>query len=175
MISKEKGEIKEIMLHVFLGIISAFFINQVFAFALSTDMPIVAVESNSMVPTFYRGDILVIQGVKDPEQYKNFLKIGDIIVFSPEGHKVPVVHRIVAINPDGTYQTMGDANNHRQFPFEKRIRPEQIHGKMILRIPYLGWVKILFMEYLVPNLVPVSIIIGIMIISLLIYNSYFKW
>ena len=168
---KEKGNIKETIAYTILGIVIAFLINQTLAFALSTDMPIVAVESNSMVPTFYRGDILIIQGVRSPEDYANFLNVGDIIVFSPEGHEVPVVHRIIKINPDGTYQTMGDANNNRQLPFEKRIRPEQIHGKMIFRIPYLGWVKIGFMDYVLPNMVPISFII---IVSLVFYNFYVK-
>ena len=176
MLKKDEGKngdegIKETIAYTILGIVIAFLINQTMAYALATDMPIVAVESNSMVPTFYRGDILIIQGVRNPADYAKFLKVGDIIVFSPEGHEVPVVHRIVKINPDGTYQTMGDANNNRQLPFEKRIRPEQIHGKMILRIPYLGWVKIGFTEYVLPNIVPISIII---VVSLLLYNLYDK-
>jgi len=64
--------------YVIVGVILAFGVNQGLAFALSTDMPIVAVESNSMIPTFYKGDILVLQGVPADQ-----IMVGDIIVFSP--------------------------------------------------------------------------------------------
>jgi signal peptidase I len=138
--------------YVAVGVFLALGINQGLALALSTDMPVVAVESNSMVPTFYKGDILVIQGVADPLQYRNFLEMGDIIVFSPEGKAIPIVHRLVGKNDDGTFQTMGDANDGRQLPFEKRIEPSQIHGKMLFIIPFLGWIKIGATEYLLPNI-----------------------
>lgn len=132
--------------YVILGIILAFAINQGLVFALSTDMPVVAVESNSMIPTFYKGDMLVLQGVPMEE-----LKVGDIIVFSSMERGTPVVHRIVDINPDGSFQTKGDANP-RQLAFEKHIEPSQIHGKQIFIIPYVGWVKIGIMEYVIPNI-----------------------
>jgi len=163
-------------LYIVLGIVMALAINQGLALALSTDMPIVAVESNSMVPTFYKGDILVLQGVP-PEQ----LKVGDIIVFSPTidsqprkdtglfsflnpRGSTPVVHRIVKINPDGTFQTKGDANSG-QLPFEKRITPEQIHGKEILVIPWLGWIKLGITEYVIPNITwitPIALVFGLL-------------
>jgi signal peptidase len=117
--------------------------------ALSTDMPVVAVESNSMIPTFYQGDILIIQGVRDPKDYLDFLEIGDIIVFSVEGREIPIVHRIRQINPDGSFQTQGDATTG-QHPFEKHIEPEHIHGKVITVVPYLGWVKIGVTQYILP-------------------------
>ncbi len=143
---------KETIVYVVFGILLAFGINQCLAFAFSTDMPIVAVESNSMIPTFYKGDILILQGEKD---YKK----GDVIVFSPPGHSVPVVHRVIKINDDGTYQTCGDANKGVQLAFEKHIDPDEIHGKMIFRIPMLGWVKIGLVEYLLPNIGLIMIII----------------
>ena len=133
---KKRSTIKSNAGYILLGIVMAVMINQGLAFALSTDMPIVAVESNSMVPTFFRGDILVLQGV--PQEN---LKLGDIIVFSHPTGDVPIVHRVVGINPDGTFQTKGDANAGQLY-FEKHIEPSQIHGKSIMIIPYLGWVKI---------------------------------
>ena len=62
-------------------------------------------------------------------------------MFSPEERQIPVVHRLIAKNPDGTFQTRGDANSG-QLPFEKNIEPSRIHGRSIATIPYLGWVKI---------------------------------
>lgn len=139
------------VIYILLGVVLAFFINQGLALALGTPMPVVAVESGSMVPTFYRGDILVLQGIPAKD-----LRVGDIIVFGPEGKSVPVVHRIVEINPDGTFQTKGDANI-KQLSFEKRITPGQIYGKEVLIIPYLGWVKIIASEYIFPNILWICI------------------
>lgn len=157
-------ELYSTILYIILGIFLAFIINQGLAFALHTDLPIVAVQSGSMEPTFYKGDLLVLQGI-DP----NELKVGDIIVFSYPGGSTPVVHRIIKINPDGTFQTKGD-NNIAQLPFEKRIEPDQIHGKIILIIPFLGWVKIGVVEYVLkfPN------IIFFLILSFLAYTLFGK-
>ncbi len=141
------------LLYIIMGVLIAFGINQALSLALGTDMPVVAVESNSMMPTFYRGDLLVLQGTK-PEE----LKIGDVIVFSPTEQLTPIVHRIIAINPDGSFQTKGDANAG-QLPFEKAVRPEQIHGRMIIIIPLLGWAKIGLTEFIIPNLVWIAAII----------------
>jgi signal peptidase len=146
------------LIYIFLGVFMAFGINIVLGQALSTDMPVVAVESNSMVPTFYQGDILIIQGVRNPNDYSEFLKIGDIIVFSVEGREIPIVHRIKQINPDGSYQTQGDATTG-QHPFEKHITPESIRGKVIMIIPYLGWVKIGVTEYILPLLARNSVLV----------------
>ncbi len=137
------------LVYIFLGVFLAFGINMVLGQALSTDMPVVAVESNSMIPTFYQGDMLIIQGARNPQDYTNLLHIGDIIVFSAEGRDVPIVHRIKEINPDGSFQTHGDANT-AQHPFEKHIIPQQIHGRVVMIIPYLGWVKIGVTEYILP-------------------------
>lgn len=131
------------LLYIILGVVLAFGINGGLALALSTDLPIVAVESNSMVPTFNQGDILLLQG-------KDAYQKGDIIVFSPTEGVTPIVHRIVVINVDGTYQTKGDANLN-QLPFERRIAENQIHGNVILILPYLGWVKIGITDYVLPN------------------------
>ena len=134
------------ILYIALGIFLAFGVNQGLAYALSTDLPIVAVESNSMVPTFQKGDILALVGVSGDD-----LQVGDIIVFDPPNRDIAVVHRIVAINDDGTFQTKGDANSG-QLPYEKRISESSIHGKVVLILPYLGWVKISITEYVLPNI-----------------------
>ena len=155
-------------LYIVLGIALAFGVNQGMAFALQTDMPVVAVESNSMVPTFYKGDLLVLQGVP-PEQ----LLVGDIIVFVPEGRTIPIVHRIIDKNPDGSFQTKGDANS-QQLPFEKRITPDQIHGKEIAIIPFLGWVKIGVTEFILPNAIWAILALLCIYIASSLYKKYKK-
>ncbi len=138
---------RETIAYVVVGIVLAWAINQGMAFALTTDMPVVAVESNSMVPVFNKGDILVLRGSAQDE-----LKVGDIIVYSVEGRSVPIVHRVVKLNPDGSFQTKGDANNG-QLEFEYHVPYESVHGKVVLIVPFLGWVKIGVTEYVIPNVI----------------------
>jgi len=159
-------EFNSSIVYVILGVLLAFGINQGLALALSTDIPVVAVESNSMVPTFQKGDILVLQGIT-----VNDLIVGDIIVFSPIVQETPVVHRVIQINDDGSVQTQGDANS-KQLPFEKRIEEDQIHGKVITIVPYLGWVKIGMAEYLLPN-AHWALLAGVLIVILymIMYNK----
>lgn len=149
--------------YVIIGVLLAFGVNHGLAFALSTDMPIVAVESNSMVPTFYKGDILILQGVPADQ-----LDVGDIIVFSPPKQDIPVVHRIIDVNPDGTFQTKGDANPD-QIWYEKSIKSSQVHGKEIFIIPFLGWIKIITMEYVMPNLM--WMVMGVAMIGLVYFGN----
>jgi signal peptidase len=156
--------------YVVFGIVLAFGINSALALALSTDMPVVAVESNSMVPAFSRGDILVLQGVPSEQ-----LDIGDVIVFSPSPGRTPIVHRIVRLNPDGTFQTKGDANTG-QLPFEKSITPDQIHGRQIAIIPLLGWIKIGMNEVLLPNILWIAMGISVYILyTELIRTKRVRW
>ena len=148
----------ETVVYIVLGIAIALGINFGLGFLLHTSIPIVAVESNSMVPIFQKGDILIIQNVPENE-----LKKGDIIVFSVPGQAVPIVHRVIEINSDSTFQTKGDANNG-QLPFEKSIGYNQVHGKEILIIPYLGWVKIGLIEFVLPNIIWVILVIIVLIL-----------
>ncbi len=147
------------LFYIVVGVILALGINQGLAFALSTDMPIVAVESNSMVPEFYKGDMLVLQGAPQEQ-----LSVGDVIVFDPPSGGTPVVHRIVEINSDGTFQTKGDANNGQLY-YEKSIEYSQVHGRVIVVIPYIGWIKIGMMQYVLPN--TMWLLLGAAILGLL--------
>jgi signal peptidase I len=99
---------------------------------------------------FSKGDILFITGVK-PEK----IEIGDVIIFDA-GQQHPIIHRVISKEKDsGTggylYSTIGD-NNNGQLSAEKIIRESQIIGKAQFRIvPYLGWGKLIFFEYLKPE------------------------
>ncbi|MBI4021237.1 MAG: signal peptidase I [Candidatus Aenigmarchaeota archaeon] len=137
--------------YVILGVLLAVGINAGLGALLGTDLPIVAVESDSMKPTFAKGDILILQG-------KPNYTLTDIIVFSPSPDTTPVVHRVVAINTDGSYQTKGDANAN-QLPFEKHIPPSAVHGKVILIVPYLGWIKIGITEFILPNAIWIAVVV----------------
>ena len=153
------------VIYAALGIVIAFLVNQTLGFALTTDLPVVAVVTSSMVHDestemnhyqwlqnnfrynrdyidswpiangFSVGDMPIVQG--SSEYY-----VGDVIVYSIPGQSVPVIHRIVKINSDGTFQTKGD-HNPQQLPFEFSIDQEWIHGKVITVVPKLGYLKVM--------------------------------
>jgi len=156
--------------YALLGIVIAFFLNMSLGLALNTDLPVVAVVTSSMVHDdsteinhyqwleknfgytreyidswpipngFSAGDLPIIQG---SDEYH----IGDVIVYSVPGQKTPIIHRIVKINPDGTYVTKGD-HNPGLLPFEHSVRKEWIHGKVIFIIPKLGYFKVVISKLL---------------------------
>jgi len=105
-------------------------------------------EKFSMKNGFRKGDIIIVWGRFTP-------KIGDIIIFKPNQgstRPTPIIHRIIEINEDGTYQTKGDHNeaqltkNLPPYVDELNIKKDQIIGKAIFKIPYLGWIKIWAMD-----------------------------
>lgn len=118
-------------------------------FALQTDTPVVAVFSQSMVPSFYKGDMIIVSepggGITGMflGKNKNDYKVGDVVVFDAQSgeYKFPIIHRVIAVNPDGTLETKGDANSG-QGEFEHNIPPSAVHGKAIMKIPLLGWIKV---------------------------------
>jgi len=99
---------------------------------------------------FNKGDIMVLRGKKPQE-----IKTGDIIVFW-SAKKDPIIHRVVnrwKYNDTYYFQTKGD--NYRTNPSsiknsfldETRINQDQVVGNAFLRIPLLGYVKILFNDW----------------------------
>ena len=152
------------IIYAALGVFIAFLINQTLALALSTDLPVVAVVTSSMTHDettqanhyqwlqtnlgynksyvdswpiaggFLIGDMPIVQG---SDNYR----IGDIIVYSVSGQSVPIIHRIIKINEDGTFQTKGD-HNPQQLPFEYNIKKDSVHGKVIFVVPKLGYLKV---------------------------------
>jgi signal peptidase I len=91
---------------------------------------------------FNKGDIMILFGTK-PEK----IKIGDIIVFT--GYRQdPIIHRVVKLKElDGDYyfQTKGD-HNKDSYTFEQDISEEKYIGRAVIRVPLLGYVKIIAVE-----------------------------
>lgn len=81
-----------------------------------------------------KGDIILVIGKK---QYD----AGEIIIFNAAATH-PLIHRIVSFNP---ISTKGDHNSN-QLEIERNIRENAIIGKATLRIPLLGWIKLIFFE-----------------------------
>jgi len=81
-----------------------------------------------------KGDIIIVHG------QKNYQK-GDIIIFRTPLQTTPIIHRVVFDLGNGFLSTKGD-NNQYQLSVEKEIRKDQIVGKAIGKIPWLGWIKL---------------------------------
>jgi len=88
---------------------------------------------------FEKGDVLIIKSIPEAE-----LEIGDVIVYSVPYRADPIIHRIVSFDP---IETKGDANQG-QISFETSIPYNQVHGKAVFIVPYIGWVKVGAMEVL---------------------------
>ncbi len=104
-------------------------------FFLATDSPFLVIASGSMTPALEVGDLVIVQGIQPQE-----IKINDIIAFDPPKEGIGrTVHRVIEIQPlpNGTltFQTKGDANDIED---QYTLNAENIHGKAIIKIPYIG-------------------------------------
>ena len=87
---------------------------------------------------FAKGDVIFVVGVYEPE-------VGNVIIFEG-GAQYPLIHRVVEAGE--TYSTKGDnyKTNSKQLNSEKDIGKEQIIGKALFRVPFVGWAKLIFYE-----------------------------
>lgn len=81
-----------------------------------------------------KGDIVLVTGDKEPKK-------GDIIIFTA-GTEYPIIHRIITSE---SINTKGD-NNLGQLSIEHNISKESILGKASAKVPYIGWIKLIFFE-----------------------------
>jgi len=98
---------------------------------------------------FNKGDIIVLRGAKDAE-------VGDIIVFQ-SGRPDPIIHRVVKMSATGNgkvYQTKGDNRRTNQQQIrnalldETNIPENEVIGKALFKVPFLGYIKIWAVELL---------------------------
>lgn len=89
---------------------------------------------------FNKGDIFVVRNKKE-------INKGDVIIYNNKLQKTPIIHRVIIIE-NNEFTTKGDNVNVIQ-NFEKNIKDEQIFGKAIVKIPYLGWLKVWFNDYVI--------------------------
>jgi signal peptidase I len=97
-----------------------------------TDSPMLAVVSNSMQPTFERGDLIFVKGVDSISD----IKVHDIIVYQDSTGR-EIVHRVVNIQ-DNIITTRGDHNTNDDppFPFDR------VRGKVLFWIPRIGYISL---------------------------------
>ena len=84
-----------------IGSLSIFFLLIITFIVLNQYVNFVVVTSDSMSPTFYKGDLVLVQS------FNRTPAIGNIIQFQTPSRKLPVMHRVQEILPYG-YKTKGD-------------------------------------------------------------------
>ena len=121
-----------------------YFVIIVVALVLAHHMNVVA--SKSMEPTFYTGDIVIIN--YNPSS----IQVGDIVVYHAIWFPEPVIHRVIAkqqSNNETVYITKGD-NNPVQDPYP--IYSQQVISKVItlnnepIVIPKIGYITLWFQK-----------------------------
>ena len=114
-------------------------------------------------PTLHKGDLIIIQGI-DPKELKTDYPNSDIIVYKRPNDPTatPIVHRIVTsyeVNGTLHFQTKGDGNGT---PYPAAVSPNEydsntpilstdgegvpanlVEGRVIMRIPYVGWITLI--------------------------------
>ena len=138
-------------------------------YILGSSVPMGPVGSSSMVPELVVGDLVLVQG-RAPET----IKVGEVIVFKPEGWALEgvtvVIHRVINIYHDdnGTlwFVTRGDNVNR---PDPKPTPGQNIYGVAFVKIRYLGYfiLWISGREYIVATVFIsclISVAIGLMLI-----------
>jgi len=96
---------------------------------------------------FNRGDIMFLLG-KAPKD----IQVGDILVFQSK-KPYPIIHRVIDKQEKGmwVFQTKGDNNRGQIKDFEldeTRVLESQAIGRAVVRLPWLGYVKIWFVDLL---------------------------
>ena len=124
--------------------------------------------SPSMVPSINVLDVVVTMRVNNPED----LKKDDIITFNSTDYRysgVLVTHRIIDIekttNGEYLYTTKGDNNNTQD---SSRISFDEIYGRVLFRIPKIGYVQYYLSSIL--GWVAIIVVPAIMIIGYDIYK-----
>lgn len=128
-----------LVLLLFVGFVAGFF----------KYMPL-AIMSNSMANLINRGDIVIINKLKDEE--KKELQVYDIIEYELDGSMI--VHRIVDIETDNSgnriYTTKGDNNNTID---NKKVLEKDVKAKVKFKIPLIGY-PIVWLNDLFNNTAP---------------------
>lgn len=102
------------------------------------------IQSDSMEPFFYKGDLVISAKVKDPDK----LEAGDVITFWTiiGGQRVLNTHRIVGIKDYDSYLSFVTRGDNPKITDDDRMEVHQneIVGKYLFTIPKLG----AFIDYL---------------------------
>lgn len=101
------------------------------------------VTSGSMEPAIDTGDAVVLRPASEQSIASNFkdgfVRIGDVITFTPYGGSGMVTHRVIAIKElqgETYFQTQGDAN---KTPDGNLVPAGAVYGKVAFTLPKFGY------------------------------------
>ena len=168
-------------------VLGFFFIMQL---ALKTQTPFLISESDSMClskndrcdgrshpfsQTLHIGDLMVIQGV-NPTELNSKYPNSDIIIFRNQANNDLIVHRIISeqtINGTTYFRTKGDSNGPTiwpnipnyfdDIPSSLGVPQDEIVGRVVLRIPWIGGIAL----FLRNNLWSLLLIVGLIVLLLI--------
>lgn len=87
---------------------------------------------------FNKGDIMILRGAGSEN-----VNVGEVLVFISPSMRLndPIIHRVVEIENEGDWfaRTKGDHNSGSDNSY---VSEDRIVGKALVRIPYLGYIKI---------------------------------
>lgn len=159
----KNSKVKDYVIMVAL-LITILFAYNILQIALNTRVPIGVVSSSSMEPNLRKGDYVICIGVRAED-----IEVGDIIIFNLP-HKSNIVHRVINktkdINGNWRFLTRGDNNNspdENPYDVESWIKSDNIVGKVIFKIPYIGWITLIAQENPIIPLIIFLVIIVIVV------------
>lgn len=145
----EKTPLLKDILEFIVVFLIVFLLYKGLGYALNTSEPVLSVVSCSMLPTLNRGDLIVIKGIK----WDDIVATGrwadpnsTILVYYLPSQEKLIVHRAYKkFDNNHTLITWGDNN---PIPDPWVVREQYIRGTPIIRIPYLGYLRIWLGEIL---------------------------
>lgn len=87
------------------------------------------ITSGSMAPNVRVGDVVVVAPVVGS------VRAGTVVTYRDHGSDRLITHRVVAVRPDGSYVTRGDANAQ---PDPTPVAPGEVVGEVRLLVPVIG-------------------------------------
>lgn len=111
----------------------------------------VAVMSNSMVPVFSRGDIIIIKKIK--EEDVKYLEEGQVIEYKVASGS-SIVHRIQKVDYTGDKKVLTTKGDNNVSADSEKVQEGQVKGIVTMVIPYIGYPSVYFSQCVL-NISPV--------------------
>ncbi|KAI1351284.1 putative signal peptidase complex catalytic subunit SEC11 [Xylaria sp. FL0043] len=137
------------VMDVLLPLSTTFMLWKGLSIATNSSYPLVCVVSESMAPTFHRGDLLLLWN------WTTSVEPGDIPVVWFYGAPLPMVHRIIQTMQDTSglqsFLTKGDNNivdDVALYPGQRTsVYRSEVVGFVRGYVPYMGWFVIAFQDF----------------------------
>ena len=100
-----------------------------FMFLIAPNYKVYLIHTGSMTPTIPIGSAVLV--------HKGPVHVGDVITFHRFGDRALVTHRLIKINPDGSYTTKGDGN---ATPDIDSTAPHNVVGHVVAAPQHVGTV-----------------------------------